>query len=944
MIAGDKAFNFLATQSYYDIPFFQRAYVWGEENWSELFYNLTGNNQNHFLGSLILKKENFSAGDIARFNVIDGQQRLTTLSVLLRAIYDHISHNREKYGYSDEAIDRCRLEMEQLLFVSDGGIERTLKVKICHSLLDKNAYESVINGELDKEDRWEKIRDSAEADSENAIVLAYVYFRDELIDCLQTDINKLWQLLTQDKVRFLVNIDLGENDNEQAIFDTVNSAGVRLSSSDTIKNLLFQRYIEVLRMEGSGSPLDIAVDEYNKTWTDAFLRDKEMDAYWNEEKRYGRMKRTNIENFLHSFAVVEGFFNPADDSMADLSQKYRDKSCNMGRGEMENFLKRLHDYAGLFKEYFEEEPDNLRFNDYIHRLFNICNALEISTFHPYLLQQIYAYRIAGSLTEDELNNRFRSVERYLVLTAICNGSTKNYNNECKQLVDGKISPEEIMNSSLYISEEAFRSGLRRMTLNKVPTILLFWIELSKRIADYTDIKGLSYNFTLEHIMPQKWSQNWKDVPIYDSDDIIIEDNDEIERIRNNAVYEIGNMTLLNSKLNSSISNGTFKDKINGKNGKKGIKDLADLMITKEIIKEDEWNEKKIYARTEELEGIIRKIWDAEELPKEIVSKKSLASAGRHELRISFWKKAIPIIVEINEYESFTNVNPTISNTIAGSFGISGFSVQCSANYDKARVDFCLSKRDAEVNKDAYDILFSHKDEIEEKLGIKLIWDRANSYKSSFISYYMNGVSIANEDDWGKMSSFMGEWSCKLRRVILPYLTEKFPPDETGNRKSPEEIKRLEEISRILLSWAVQRSDIEAHPEKSNRTCTRFVTKTMSEILPDIKDAPSGWKTDNHYFYEIVNRNALNIYFQMTINSKNITDDFRKRCDELNEVSVRKYSKDEWQWWKIYRSERIELPEELDKGEIFRSLDKAIEDVFSFEKDIKMRLEARNQVV
>ena len=85
MKAEDKSFYFLATPSYYDIPFFQRAYVWGEENWSELLNNLTSVNQNHFLGSIILKNEVSSAGSVARYLVIDGQQRLTSL--LFRMIW-----------------------------------------------------------------------------------------------------------------------------------------------------------------------------------------------------------------------------------------------------------------------------------------------------------------------------------------------------------------------------------------------------------------------------------------------------------------------------------------------------------------------------------------------------------------------------------------------------------------------------------------------------------------------------------------------------------------------------------------------------------------------------------------------------------------------------------------------------------------------------------------
>ena len=155
-----------------------------------------------------------------------------------------------------------------------------------------------------------------------------------------------------------------------------------------------------------------------------------------------------------------------------------------------------------------------------------------------------------------------------------------------------------MDSSIYISEGSFSDGLRRMTTNKLPTLLLFWMELYERSALNVDVKSLKYEYTLEHIMPKKWMQNWQDVTAYDIEGNVIEDPDEIERIRSHAIYEIGNMTLLNSKLNTSISNSAFFDKVNGKHGRKGIKNLADLRLTREVIENNsEWNEIKIYSRT-----------------------------------------------------------------------------------------------------------------------------------------------------------------------------------------------------------------------------------------------------------------------------------------------------------------------------------------------------------
>lgn len=489
------------------------------------------------------------------------------------------------------------------------------------------------------------------------------------------------------------------------------------------------------------------------------------------------MKRSNIETFLHSFAVVEGFFNPSLDNMSDLSQKYRSHVSEMNIEQIEAFLKLLHDYAAVFKEYFSDSDVMLSYSDYVGRLFNVCSVLEVSTFYPFLLQQLYA-RSSNTIDEESLKNSFFALEKYIVLNAICKGSTKNYNNECKQLVDRRKTPQEIMDGCIYITEGSFVNGLRRMTLNKLPTLLLFWVELYKRSLEIVDIKQFRYEYTLEHIMPQKWSKNWSDVSVYDTNNTVVSDEDEKERVRSHAIYEIGNMTLLNSKLNSSISNGTFYDKCNGKNGKKGIKDLADFMLTKDVVnKHNSWDERDIYIRSKELEDVIRVIWDANNLPAEtkIVTSSTKSGIGRKELRFAFWTEALPRLREMNDNEIFTYINPKTANYISGSFGVSGFSINCVANYDKARVEIFFGKsKHSERNKEAYDILAAHRNEIEEQLGAKLYWDRAEDYKMSWITYSLKGVSITNKDDWEKMISFLCEWSKKFREVMLPYLAEKYP--------------------------------------------------------------------------------------------------------------------------------------------------------------------------
>lgn len=932
MKAQDQSLFFLTTPCYYDIPFFQRAYVWGEDNWSELFNNLTNKSRNHFLGSIILKNELASPGKVARFSVIDGQQRLTTLSILLRACFDFIQKHASQFGYTDDVVKTCQVQMENILFVQEGGINKKLFVKINHSHLDKKAFENVINGELNKDDRWEKCLNLPDDDPTSNIYKAYSYFRNELEDIDQDVLDYLWELLTVDKIRFLVNIDLNTNDDEQAIFDTVNSTGVRLSSADTIKNLLYQRYIEVLRISNSGSADELAIKKYKDTWVEVFIPNETINAYWEELRQYGRMKRSNIETFLHSFAVVKGFFNPSEHNMSELPQKYRKEISNKNVEQLDTFFDELHDYACVFEEYFFDEDNELEYDDYIGRVFNIFSVLEVSTFYPYLLQQLYLWK-KGNISEEDLRNHFKEIENYVVLNAICKGSTKNYNNECIQMVEGRKTPLEFRESCLSISEVNFIDGLRRMTTNKLPTLLLFWIELYNRSKEIVDIKRLKYGYTLEHIMPQKWTANWSDVPSYDQDGNVVEE-DEIDGIRNHAIYEIGNMTLLNSKLNTSISNGKFADKINGKNGKKGVRDLADLKLTREVVDDCKtWDERNIYDRSTKIEGAIREIWDARELPKVVLIKNNSEEPERKKIRYSFWEYALPVIREKNKYETFGAVTPGTSNMVMGATGIGGFSIACAANYDLAHVDFYMSKNSSESNKKAFDLLFSNKEIIERNLGVSLEWDRSNEFKSSYISYSLRSVSITNKNDWDRIAKFLGEWSYKIRKELMAYLTDEFRVS-TAKKKDPKLIERLLKISEILKEWTLDNPGVHACVKKCNRKYTRFTTDMMSELFPDLDNSPSGWNTNNHYFYEIYNATGEYVHIKLAFSSKNMNEDQLNKCLIINDNFSLKQGSEKWQWWTAFQSNKISIPADLDKTQIFKGLDSAFNEVLSFEELIR----------
>ncbi len=305
--------------------------------------------------------------------------------------------------------------------------------------------------------------------------------------------------------------------------------------------------------------------------------------------------------------------------------------------------------------------------------------------------------------------------------------------------------------------------------------------------------------------------------------------------------------------------------------------------------------------------------------------KKISDAGRHEIRRRYWEYALPVIQEKHTHRgTFSGCNPTTSNTVSGFFGISGFCISCVANYDNARIDFYLGNGEIQKNKDTFDLLYQHKNEIESKLGISLVWDRADNYKASWMCYHLDNVCITNEADWPRMAKFHAEWSDKICDAMLEYLLS-------------DEDKRYNAIVAIFREWVQSKEGAHLDLIRCNRTYTRFTTDGMTAIFPDIPDAPSGWNTDNHYFYEIINRNGKTTYIQLTISSKNITDEFRTICDNVNKYYPAKMDKDDWQWRTSFKTTTIELGDELDKAAIVAKLDSCMQEILAFESDLAAKL-------
>ncbi len=638
MKAEAKSLRFLGeSPQKLSIPFFQRGYVWKESNWRELLDSLTDNESIPFLGSVIIKMTDSQNPTEAQ--VIDGQQRLTTLTLLSKAIYDTLIFDidtlqGEKPEYDEDEDDVFgKSDLKSLLFYKVNAADPFKKsnVKIEHSRTDRESYEQIIKENfliLNNDIKYSNNIDLIDYESEETspILRCYKFFRQELRKMKIEEIISLHNDMYNDnkKIIVLITMDLNDN-NEQSIFDTINRAGVRLSVADIIKNDLFKKCIDYC--DNDKEKIDEVIDLYEKKWAKLFYyQDDSSD--WDETRVFGNQTRTNLEFLLYCVAFIN--WGKREDIFSDLANLYKKETDLMDYSQLVSLVNQINEYAEIFKKEIlylqknykdENSPLSFSFYDVKKRVLLVLEVLGVQMFYPYVL------KLFKEENDSEiLNRKLNILESFVVRRRLSSKGVSDYANKCDYLV--KRGEDELLAEFTKvdsgITNRDVSQYLDTIKKNDNAKLLLFIIELYKRREDKQDINALSYSYTLEHIMPQKWQTNWLSVKLTDGYGKDIKDEEgnvvqvttpEGQKIRDTAVGSLGNMTLLSHNLNASIRNSDFAKKINGEGDKKpGYRKYTSLFITQEIVSKydngtlNEWNEHSIYERTRELEEIFLKIW------------------------------------------------------------------------------------------------------------------------------------------------------------------------------------------------------------------------------------------------------------------------------------------------------------------------------------------------
>ena len=554
-----------------EVPFYQRAYVWDDEQWDRFLTDMefvTKTKKPYFLGSIIFKSgktpntwDHFSDCKI----VIDGQQRLTTLMIFFKVL--------------------CLKKNENRLFERDFCLEDDTIV-LQHGRNDIAAFDKVM--------RHEKPEEIPNVVPASQIISAFNFFLKKI------DPEKLDRNIIKQNVQF-VCIDLLDGEDEQQVFDTINSLGVRLTTAELLKNYFYNKD---------------NVQEYEKNWVAIFEKDSETRLYWEQELETGRIKRSLIDIFFDAYFQIflqdKQYNITAEDKIVysrvdHLAKSYQDFIEHYCNGDKSVVLGQMAEYAKCFAETFRPEYCNMGLPAApgIERINVIMFGLKNTTLIPYIL-----YVAKNVENQNELRKIYGILESYLMKRMIVHAPTKNYNNLFTSLILNGVLDAEALKERLnkgndattfVPSDDDLLNGFKTAKLVNLQTRgILYLLEAGIRSAkSSTALLGFN-NYSLEHMMPKKWRNNWAAC-----------NSDELARQRDSMLLTLGNLAIIPQSLNASIRDSSWEAKKAGK----GIDNpglsicAAGLTTIHDALQKEVWDETEIINRAKWLYEQARSLWD-----------------------------------------------------------------------------------------------------------------------------------------------------------------------------------------------------------------------------------------------------------------------------------------------------------------------------------------------
>jgi uncharacterized protein with ParB-like and HNH nuclease domain len=580
----------------FEAPLFQRPYVWVEDrNWVPLWDSVKDLLDHrlaeravrpHFLGAIVLDQLRTITGKILARQVIDGQQRLTTLQLAFASARDLA----EEAQFHKHAMALRKLTDNDVP-LSDDPDEI---FKMWPTNADRDVFRDVMKaGSASKVEALLKKTDSGDKLIPSAYLYFYAAFKEwaESADppLFAQRLEALYTTLRDDV--HVVVIDLETEDDAQEIFETLNALGTPLLPADLVKNYLF-------RLADLNHQPTLKL--YEQFWA-PFDEDR---SYWRKEVRQGRLNRPRIDLFLHHYLTL---MRAEEVNAMKLFTTFRDHVESNGSDAAKQMATFRH-YADVYRS-MEELELSSREELFIYRL----EQLDTTTLFPLLLEIFKRYR--NPERRDEFEQILISLESFVVRRTVCGLTTKNYNKLIVSLIKqlrqaDDFSPvairefllEQSSDTNRWPTDEEFRvawmtTKLYRAIRRSKLRMILEALEIASRTGK-TEKVWVERKLTIEHLMPVAWERHWP---------LVIEQStaEGIEKAgehRSEVIHRIGNLSLLTRGLNPAVSNGPWLRK------RDEILKHSALSINRSFGTIQVWNEDSIEMRSAALFDVAKKIW------------------------------------------------------------------------------------------------------------------------------------------------------------------------------------------------------------------------------------------------------------------------------------------------------------------------------------------------
>lgn len=561
--AGETTLNkLLNTSRQFIVPIFQRNYSWQKRQYEQLWFDILRaskfkEKQNHFIGSIVYIDMGTPAGRPQQLLLIDGQQRLTTISILLCAIKDYV----QKFNLETKLINLAKIK-NQFLYNSDEIDEDRYKLLL--NVQDKETYIKLIDNTIFTVNK-----------PATNIIKCYEFFYERIEDFIKQhgQIDEIYAGIFK---LSLVSISLDkDSDNPQMIFESMNSTGKDLSQTDLLRNYLL---------------MDLTPEKQTRLYKTYWKPMEELfgeDIYKNDVNKF--------DYFIRDFLTLKsdtGHICKINNVYENFKRYYLDNNC-----EKFAVLKDLFTYAKYYAciDLLQEKDDELKL------YWQEFKKLDSHVVYPFLLK-LYDDYSRQILIKEDFKKILQVVISYLWRRAICEIPTNSLSKTFATLYQA-VDKEDYVNS--VIKAFVFKSSYKRFPSDyevreKLQTKDIYHFRLRKYLLEALEnyyhkepIDLNTANYTIEHIMPQNIEHNlsWQQM--------LGEDWQEVHSL---YLHTLGNLTI--TGYNAEMSNKSFGEKVNGESGFKH----SHLKLNESIAQCDVWNKKAIQRRTNILTDIILKIW------------------------------------------------------------------------------------------------------------------------------------------------------------------------------------------------------------------------------------------------------------------------------------------------------------------------------------------------